>query len=847
MSGMASNRQSFLARSRHARRARARHSGSPPRRTWAWLRIALTLAMSVLFLPFLGAPVDAKQGGDDPPPATACEQSGAKVDSFLQRASTEDAWKQGNVIEGLVEGGWVWEKVELSKLDPGPHQLVVDYTYQRDGKYAFDELGQYWFATGSETHVEPATAPSKPNEVWHRATFSWTQPRGEDTQTLVFAAHIGYGAADIPGSSYHLTIQSLDCVADGTRTNQVKVDKAAPPPEPDAASLAVSKVWVVNGTVTAPSALPAGLSATLTLAPAGDQATVPQWGEERTGYHAGDAVTVDETTQVPDGCRVVDRLLGEPQQPQTTSLRPDGEQQGPQLPQTVTLAAGSNSFTVTNVVACGEGKHASLTVRKTDESGALITEAPATFQLWDDVNADKVLDNGDTRVGDPVATSGGSHTWTGLAWGAYLVQETVAPTGYTLPSPAYQAVTLGRDDTAGPAVLTFTDTRIPPEPVTGSLTVRKHAGTTNGALIDTARFQLWNDTDANSVLDTAVDTKAGAEVSTSGGTYTWHALPYGKYVVQETAAPDGYTLPSPAYQAVTVHGAATLDFVDQPKVVPPPVTPTVHLQVRKHAAVTGALLDTATFQLWNDLNGNAVLDSADSRSGEAVSTSSGTYTWTGLTPGAYLVQETVAPAGYALPDPAYQPVRLTPAQAGTTVSVDFVDQALAGIGLQVRKHAGSVGGPLIGKAARFQLWNDTDGDGHLTRSVDTKAGTQVSTTGGTYTWTALQPGRYLVEETAAPAGYQLPSPRYRSVTLREGDRGGTVNVDVADAQIAGREAVRPPAGQLPTRVGPSYGGAGGLPQTGVADHAAPLGLLGASLTALGGCLLLVSRRRGELR
>jgi LPXTG-motif cell wall-anchored protein len=541
MNGTSRKHQHHHARSRFARPGAEHRAG--PRRRWAWLSVALTLAMGVLALPFLGAPVSAEQGGDGIP-TTACDQKGAHVGSFQQSLFSEGPWQQGNVIDGLHEGDVVWEKVELSRLDPGPHELVIDYTYQRDGKYAFD----YLVASDAAISVSP-DQPNK-NEVFKRATFTWVQPAGVDSRTITFAAHIGVGAADIPGSSYDLKLQTLDCDNTGAKTNQVKVDKQVAP------------------------------------------------------------------------------TLG------------------------------------------------TVTVKKVDAADDKALDT-ATFQLWNDVNGNKTLDPADTKAGAVKSTSNGTATWTDLSDGDYLVEETAAPAGYTLPSPAYQPVTVDKSHPS--TTLTFKDAK-KPVPPTGSLSYRKHAGSTGGAQIDTATFQLWNDVNGNGALDPA-DTKAGAAKGTSGGTATWSGLPFGKYLVEETVAPAGYTLPSPAHQAATVTGAVTLDFVDQPKVTPPPVTPQVDLRARKHAgSLAGRLIDTATFQLWNDVDHNGALDKAvDTKAGAAVDTSGGTATWTGLAVGAYLVQEVRAPEGYSLPSPRYQPVTLAAADLGTTVTVDFADAQIAGV------------------------------------------------------------------------------------------------------------------------------------------------------------------------
>ncbi len=128
--------------------------------------------------------------------------------------------------------------------------------------------------------------------------------------------------------------------------------------------------------------------------------------------------------------------------------------------------------------------------------------------------------------------------------------------------------------------------------------------------------------------------------------------------------------------------------------------------VRKHAdTVTGKLIDTATFQLWKDVNANGILDtpsastpststastaSSVSKSSSAaspsaaatpvaslVSTSGGTYTWPPLAAGAYIVQEVAAPSGYQLPSANDSPVEFPSGSPAATRTVDFADAKLS--------------------------------------------------------------------------------------------------------------------------------------------------------------------------
>ena len=404
----------------------------------------------------------------------------------------------------------------------------------------------------------------------------------------------------------------------------------------------------------------------------------------------------------------------------------------------------------------------SITVVKKDAtSGATI--GGAKFQLWNDVNGDGAYDAGDTPRGDEVTATNGSYTWTGLPWGKYLIQETVAPTGYTLPTVTIQSATIGANTLT--AEVTFRDPR-----QDGSITVVKKDAT-SGATIGGAKFQLWNDVNGDGAYD-AGDTPRGDEVTATNGSYTWTDLPWGKYLIQETVAPTGYTLPTVTIQSATI-GANTLTaevtFRDPRQ--------DGSITVVKKDATSGATIGGAKFQLWNDVNGDGAYDAGDTPRGDEVTATNGSYTWTGLPWGKYLIQETVAPTGYTLPTVTIQSATIG---ANTlTAEVTFRDPRQDGSITVVKKDATS--GATIG-GAKFQLWNDVNGDGAYDAG-DTPRGDEVTATNGSYTWTDLPWGKYLIQETVAPTGYTLPTVTIQSATI--GANTLTAEVTFRDPRQAG--------------------------------------------------------------
>ena len=81
-----------------------------------------------------------------------------------------------------------------------------------------------------------------------------------------------------------------------------------------------------------------------------------------------------------------------------------------------------------------------IEVLKIDKATEAVLKG-ATFQLWTDLEPFGVYTEGvDTLIPDSQRTTGddGKASWTGLAWGKYLVQEVAPPAGYALSDPAIQ-------------------------------------------------------------------------------------------------------------------------------------------------------------------------------------------------------------------------------------------------------------------------------------------------------------------------------------------------------------------------------------------------------------------------
>ncbi|MER5641427.1 SpaA isopeptide-forming pilin-related protein [Kitasatospora sp. NPDC002227] len=445
-----------------------------------------------------------------------------------------------------------------------------------------------------------------------------------------------------------------------------------------------------------------------------------------------------------------------------------------------------------------------LTVTKTDPQGNPL--AGAVFQLWQETNGtDGLQTDTDTKVGNPCTTPATGVCVELVPVGTYYWQEVTAPAGYLLPDPAV----------FGPLVLTqqnnrdgLTTTAVDP-PMLGKLTVTKTDP--KGNPLAGAVFQLWKESNGTPGRQDG-DTRLGTPCTTGADGVCSSTQPLGTYYWQETQAPHGYQLPSPAdfgplvLSPDTYRAGVSVPAVDQP--------------VPGRVAITktdpkGEVLAGAVFQLWKESNGKDGRQDDDTKVGAPCTiTASGicaaTVEW-----GTYYWQETAAPEGYLLPaQPVFGPLVLTIDNARAGVATTAVNQPKPGY-LHILKRDAKTHAPLAG--AVFQLWRESNGkDGW--QSDDTKAGDPCTTgADGLCHFGPVPAGQYYAQEVSAPQGYQLPKDAVTTavITSTGPDSSATLTVD---------DQPTPP-----------------LPKTGT--EALLAGLVGGVLALAGGVLLTVRRQR----
>lgn len=381
------------------------------------------------------------------------------------------------------------------------------------------------------------------------------------------------------------------------------------------------------------------------------------------------------------------------------------------------------------------------------------------------------LRRNDVLVSTPPAHVEGTgvYTWSDLPMGDYTVTETDPPDGYLAPN----ADSLLADDVE---LVNIDDKNVGQTFQRGfenqqkksTIVVEKYDDDTRQP-IDGATFELLKDGQPF----------RGAPTRIGFGTYEWTGLLSGSYTVKELTPPPGYLRPEqdslPDGDSMSVPILATdagttfaVKFYNQQK--------QNTIGVTKLDAENGQHIDGATFELYLDVNTNGQVDSGDTDNGAPTRTATGTYEWTRLLAGKYLVKEARAPAGYLAPATDTQTVTLAD---GTTKSVEFRNSPKRS-GIVVTKRDARTDQPL--DTASFQLWEDADADGTFDGTLDAAVGDPKDTVSGVVSWVGLRMGTYFVQETAAPKGYDLPANTAMTVVVDGDTAGGTLERTFYDPQ-----------------------------------------------------------------
>ena len=277
-----------------------------------------------------------------------------------------------------------------------------------------------------------------------------------------------------------------------------------------------------------------------------------------------------------------------------------------------------------------------------------------------------------------------------------------------------------------------------------TLTVNKVDSIT-GSPIKGAKFEVWY---GSNNTTTGEMNKLGTYFSDANGQFFIDLLRDGWYKVTELEPAPGFTIKEPATQEVYIKGGESkvLTFQNVPKNA---------IVVEKYDSVTGEALPGCTFQL-KYLGGTS--GTGGTNIGTKVTGINGTAIWTGLNPGAYVLEEVDPADGYNIIQSS-ETIMLADSGEQSVVTVRFKN-APDGI-LLIRKVCATNPSVTLQNAEFKVLYADGSVVGDSNGIYRTDENGEIRITG-------LKPGKsVVVTETRAPAGFILDT-QSQTIQIKEG-------------------------------------------------------------------------------
>lgn len=245
--------------------------------------------------------------------------------------------------------------------------------------------------------------------------------------------------------------------------------------------------------------------------------------------------------------------------------------------------------------------------------------------------------------------------------------------------------------------------------------------------------------------------------SEKDGSFSFAKVPYGKWIVREIEAPEGFVLDDTSYE---------VNIGENEQVIEVEITDEyIHGNIeltQVDADYPDNKLTGATFEVYKDVNGDGKLDDGDELIGNLEETATGTYEMKELLYGKYLVKETKAPEGFVLDKGVYSVFiekDETTYKVENKAGVGFINEAMKG-NLKIKKTSSD------GKVEGF-TFRVTGVNGYDSTFTTDKNG-EISVDG-------LRIGKYTVSEVNdnVSAGYVLPADK--KVTVKVGE---TVEIEM---------------------------------------------------------------------
>ena len=341
---------------------------------------------------------------------------------------------------------------------------------------------------------------------------------------------------------------------------------------------------------------------------------------------------------------------------------------------------------------------------------------------------------------------------TDLPFGSYYVKEIATDEHYILSDTQYPfTFEYAGQDTETVEIKVNDGKPIENKLIYGSVSGKKideNGEALGGALIGIFKADETEFTKEHSIM---------TATSEKDGSFSFAKVPYGKWIVREIEAPEGFVLDDTSYE---------VNIGENEQVIEVEITDEyIHGNIeltKVDADYPDNKLTGATFEVYKDVNGDGKLDDDDELIGNLEETATGINEMKELLYGKYLVKETKAPEGFVLDKGVYSVFiekDETTYKVENKAGVGFINEAMKG-NLKIKKTSSD------GKVEGF-TFRVTGVNGYDSTFTTDKNG-EISVDG-------LRIGEYTVSEVNdnVSAGYVLPADK--KVTVKVGE---TVEIEM---------------------------------------------------------------------
>ena len=341
---------------------------------------------------------------------------------------------------------------------------------------------------------------------------------------------------------------------------------------------------------------------------------------------------------------------------------------------------------------------------------------------------------------------------TDLPFGSYYIKEIATDEHYILSDTQYPfTLEYAGQDTETVEIKVNDGKPIENKLIYGSVSGKKIDE--NGEALGGALIGIFKADETEFTKEHAIMTAT----SEKDGSFSFAKVPYGKWIVREIEAPEGFVLDDTSYEVNIGENEQVIEV----EITDEYIHGNIEL-IKVDADYPDNKLTGATFEVYKDVNGDGKLNDGDELIGNLEETATGIYEMKELLYGKYLVKETKAPEGFVLDKGVYSVFiekDETTYKVENKAGVGFINEAMKG-NLKIKKTSSD------GKVEGF-TFRVTGVNGYDSTFTTDKNG-EISVDG-------LRIGEYTVSEVSdnVSAGYILPADK--KVTVKVGE---TVEIEM---------------------------------------------------------------------